>query len=140
MRYLNIEKSRLDEAKQMHVDAVCCYVRRKPIDYQKELSDCISSVLNLGYQYKPGDQDFFHYLSVFLLLDVDGLKKIVYTKSACLHFSHFKNIYNNKFANGPDTFVDSSLAYNAYALGNKLDVKVCPYCDSIMIGVYKSGK
>lgn len=63
----------------------------------------------------------------FLIADVGMMRKWIQECPDKLKFTQFKEIYNNYFSNGANTFVDGN--YNAYTFLENMNITVCPYCE-----------
>ena len=46
-----------------------------------------------------------------------------------------KKVYINRFSNGISKYVDRQETYNSYALFEKMNLKVCPYCEHEFLDV-----
>jgi len=46
-----------------------------------------------------------------------------------------KKVYLNRFSNGISNYVDRNETYNAYTLFEKMNLKVCPYCEHELLDI-----
>lgn len=137
---IHLDFPNLGILEDLHYKAVKDYVMTKMSS--DDIEDIYRNIrqLPLGNTY-PADRDVndYSWLRSFILADLAMLKEFVSNYSQFLKFEQFKNVYVKRFAKGNDTYVDSGKSYNAYTLFNKMDIKVCPYCEDSNIGVFQKG-
>lgn len=122
---VHLEFANIEDCKSCHYQAIEDYVTSKP---KGEIDSIYLNIAKLIDGLEPHRPDNYDWLKCFILADVETLEEWVVKKEKMLQFYFFKDLYNRRFSTN-DKYVDSAGIYNAYTLLNKMDVKVCPYCE-----------
>lgn len=130
----------IEELKQLHYEAVKSYVA--DIMRMKQRKDFYQKVIALPgfekYDKKyDWEHDTFDWVKQFVLADCSTLASWVANSPKLLKFDYMKKVYQNRFSNGVTKYVDRNETYNSYALFEKMNLKVCPYCEHEFIDVVK---
>lgn len=128
----------IEELKQLHYEAVKSYVA--DIMRKEQRKDFYQNVIVLpGFESYDKEYDFRHdtfdWLKQFVLADCSTLASWVANCPKLLKFDYMKKVYINRFSNGISKYVDRQETYNSYALFEKMNLKVCPYCEHEFLDV-----
>lgn len=135
---LKFQFNNIDELKELHYSAVEDYVKHLDENAQNAI---YASVIKLkGFEEYDASRNKADYpwLKQFILADLDTMRGWVTNQSNDLRFTEFQALYGSRFSNGIGNFVDSAGTYNAYTLIEKMNIKVCPYCDDEYLDVVES--
>lgn len=137
MIHIPYDETKLQFAKEKHVDALISYIKGKDDAYRCQLYTDVTGVMQYGKSYSDvKSQDDWKWLKQFILADIGTLKSLTsYTDK--LQFKQFEKIYKQYFSNGSDKYVDQMEKYNSYSFVENLGIKVCPYCDKEYLDVVK---
>lgn len=134
---IRLDFPNIEELKSLHFEAVKSYV--KEIMRTGERNTFYLKVLSLpGFESFPrvyNEKNGFEWLRKFILADIPTLAEWVASYSKLLKFDYMKKVYLNRFSNGCTNFVDKGKMYNSYTLFDKMNVRVCPYCEHEFIEV-----
>lgn len=140
MLHIPYDENRLPAAERAHADAVISYVSGRDRAYRQQLFADVTQAMPCNKIFEEaaacGD---WEWLRNFILLDVEGLRGLS-TQPENLQFDQFKKIYEQRFSNGADKYVDRESSYNSFAFVANLDVRVCPYCDKVYLEVFERGE
>lgn len=139
MLHIPYDEERLPAAERAHVDAIESYVSGRGHDYCQQLFTDVTRAMPYGKTFEETAAcDDWGWLNDFILLDVEGLKRLA-AHPEKLRFDQFRKIYEQRFSNGSDNFVDRESSYNSFAFVSNLDVRICPYCDREYLETFERG-
>lgn len=124
---IRLEYKNVSMAKEAHFGAILAYVKSKKEDWIDNLYVKIRKLVPTLPLSR--DNSDFAWLQDFILVSPQEMETWVISSSQNLKFDEFKKIYLNRFAKGPQHFVDPSATYNAFSLLELIDFNVCPYCE-----------
>ena len=133
----------IEDLKEMHYQGVLSYVRDiASKDARTAVYDAVMQLPDFaGFPETFSDEAGYDWLRMFILADLDMLKRWTRDHAELLKFDFFKNVYLNRFSNGADNYVDEARTYNAYTLFDAMDVHICPYCDDeVMVELEAYGR
>lgn len=122
---IHLKFDNIEDCKAIHYEAVEDFVDSCSFGEIDKLYKDIASVIGGLSDIRPTD---YGWLKEFILADVEALEKWTLQKEKELQFTFFKDLYSKRFSTN-DKFVDSRNTYNAYTLLEKMEIKVCPYCE-----------
>lgn len=125
-----LEFDNIEELKRMHYEAVKDYITSHlSSDAVEALYEEIMTLPHIGCSNGKIDSKDFSWLEHFILAAPEILEDWSDNHARKLKFKVFKKLYETRFSNGADNYVDSARTYNSYVLFRKMGVKVCPYCE-----------
>lgn len=129
---IHLEIPNIQKIEAIHFSAV-----KKYMESVTDKTDEVYTAIRLLPEFSslPAKRTDWEWLKRFLLASVDTMKGWTVSHQDKLSFCFFKEVYNNKFANGYDKYVDDDLKYNAFKLFEMLNWRICPYCDDELIEI-----
>lgn len=126
---IKLEINQIENLKIEHFEAVKDFVEHLPVADIDNLYQDIIKLLGFGVFPPVRIKTDYSWLECFILADYVQLKYWAKNCSDDLKFTLFRNLYESKFSNGENKFIDSRGIYNAYTMLMKMDVHICPYCE-----------
>lgn len=135
---LKYQFENIEELKKLHYDAVEDYVKHLSDDEQDRIYSYIILLHGFEDSGPMREKANYDWLKRFILAPLNVMRGWVANEADKLKFMEFHKLYGSKFSNGSSNYVDAAKTYNAYALIDKMNINVCPYCDDEPIDVLNS--